>query len=414
MYRGTKVVIAGAVINFSLGVFYAWSVFAEGLILEYGWTQTEAALPYTVELLIFGFAMIFAGRFQDKVGPRRAAIICGLLSGLALILCYFILTPLSLTLFFGILFGISPAFGYAATTPTAMKWFPPKKRGLITGLVVMPMGAAPLIWSPLVKILLEKVGIRAAFALCGIFVLLSITVAAFVITVPESNLKKPAAPLRDPVFAGVNWARLLRNPTFICLWLIDGITAGVGLMFVGQLAQLSLLDYRITWGYLLVSLFSVTNTIGRVGGGFLCDRIGWLRNVRLALFLQAASILLLLVGRGNAALVITTLIMGACYGVLCAVFPIALERLFGLENFGFIYGMLSTAAGVAGFVGPLAAAALADYSGSYRAAFIVSLAAAATCFLALFILQRRIRASADFLGESGGGAGNSCSEQGQS
>lgn len=278
----------------------------------------------------------------------------------------------------------------------------------------MPMGAAPLIWSPLVKILLEKVGIRAAFALCGIFVLLSITVAAFVITVPESNLKKPAAPLRDPVFAGVNWARLLRNPTFICLWLIDGITAGVGLMFVGQLAQLSLLDYRITWGYLLVSLFSVTNTIGRVGGGFLCDRIGWLRNVRLALFLQAASILLLLVGRGNAALVITTLIMGACYGVLCAVFPIALERLFGLENFGFIYGMLSTAAGVAGFAGPLAAAALADCSGSYRAAFIVSLAAAATCFLALFILQRRIRASADFLGESGGGAGNSCSEQGQS
>ncbi len=393
MFKGTKVVIAGAVINFSLGVFYAWSVFAEGLILEYGWTQAEAALPYTVELLIFGFAMIFAGRFQDQVGPRQAAIICGLLSGMALILCYFILTPLSLTLFFGILFGISPAFGYAATTPTAMKWFPPEKRGLITGFVVMPMGAAPLIWSPLVKVLAEKVGIRATFGICGVFVLLSITLAALVITTPNGFPKQPITTPLASVFAGVSWKRLTRNPNFVYLWLIDGITAGIGLMFIGQLAQLALINYQLTWGYLLVSLFSVTNIIGRLGGGFLCDRIGWVRNIKMALYLQMASMIFLLSGWGEVALVITTLLMGACYGLLCSSFPIALERLFGLEEFGFIYGMLSTAAGISGFVGPLAAAALVDYSGSYRPAFIACMVAATICFLALFLLQRHIRVS---------------------
>lgn len=136
-------------------------------------------------------------------------------------------------------------------------------------------------------------------------------------------------------------------------------------MFIGLLAQLALIYYRISWGYLLVSLFSVTNTLGRLGGGILCDRIGWMRNIKLALLLQAASIILLLSGWGEATLVITTLLLGACYGLLCASLPLSLENLFGLKDFGFIYGMLSTAAGIAGFVGPLAAAALADCSGSY-------------------------------------------------
>ena len=392
IYKGTKVLIAGAIINFSLGIFYAWSVFAEGLIHEYGWTQAEAAFPYTVELLVFSFAMIFAGRFQDRVGPRLAGYICGLLSGASFLLCYFFVSPLAVTLLFGVLFGIAPAFGYAASTPTALKWFPPEKRGLIAGVVIMPMGAAPLIWSPLVKILLEKVGVRAAFGISGIFVLLSITLAAQVLTVPENVLRNLKDRVHMVPLTGSNWSLLLCRPIFILLWLIDGISAGVGLMFIGQLVQIALLNYQITWGYLLVSLFSVTNTLGRIGGGILCDRIGWMHNIRLTLVLQIASMVLFLSGWGEAALVVAALILGACYGLICASIPIALESLFGLEDFGFIYGMLSTATGVTGFAGPLAAAALADRSGSYSPAFLIGLASIVICFLLTFLLHSQIRA----------------------
>jgi OFA family oxalate/formate antiporter-like MFS transporter len=167
--RGTKVALAGAFINFSLGLFYAWSVFAEGLIRDYGWSKAAAAFPYTFELLVFSIAMIFTGRFQDRVGPRRAATICGLFTGTALFICSFAIHPVGLTLLFGLLFGCAAAFGYAAATPAALKWFPPGKRGLITGVVIMPMGAAALVWSPVVKFLLSEVGVRGAFRLCGFF-----------------------------------------------------------------------------------------------------------------------------------------------------------------------------------------------------------------------------------------------------
>lgn len=392
--KAVRVVLAGAVINFSLGVFYAWSVFAEGLILEYGWTQAEAAFPYTVELLVFGIAMIFAGRFQDKFGPRQAAILCGILSGTSLILCYFVVTPLSMTLFFGVLFGIAPAFGYASTTPTAMKWFPPEKRGLVTGLVVMPMGAAPLVWSPLVKTLLDKVGVKGAFGICGILVLVSITLAACALVNPEHQIKSHYHQSPVTVPPAETWISLIRKPTFVYLWLIDGIVAGIGLMYIGQLAQIALLDYTLPWGYLLVALFSVTNTLGRLGGGFLCDRIGWISSIKLMLLLQAASFIMLIVLKGEKSLILATLMLGACFGLICSIVPLALEKIFGLHSFGFIYGMLSTASGTAGFIGPLSAATLADYTGGYQLAFSLCFLATLACFFFNYLLKKHLATKA--------------------
>ncbi|MGM0688653.1 MAG: hypothetical protein ACQESO_03620 [Bacillota bacterium] len=51
--KGEKVTLAGSVINFCLGIFYAWSVFADGLIKEFGWNKAEATFTYTLELLVF-------------------------------------------------------------------------------------------------------------------------------------------------------------------------------------------------------------------------------------------------------------------------------------------------------------------------------------------------------------------------
>lgn len=394
--RGTKVALAGAFINFSLGLFYAWSVFAEGLIRDYGWSKAAAAFPYTFELLVFSIAMIFTGRFQDRVGPHRAATICGLFTGTALFICSFAIHPVGLTLLFGLLFGCAAAFGYAAATPAALKWFPPGKRGLITGVVIMPMGAAALVWSPVVKFLLSEVGVRGAFRLCGLFLMVAITLAAQAIRLPGKD---------DPVYrqedeAGTapraGWRMLLRNPVFILLWLMLGLSTGTGHMFIGQLVQVAELNFRVPWGYLLVSLFALTSTLGRLGGGLLCDRIGYLRNIRAALLLMAVAMLIFFSGWGIPALVAATLLLGTGYGSLYTSFPTAVGHLFGLEHFGLIYGMLFTAMGVTGGLGPLAAAGLADRSGSYSAAFLIGLAATLLCFLLSILLQRHIRVSTDY------------------
>jgi len=394
LYRGTKVALAGAFINFALGLFYAWSVFAEGLTRDYGWTKAAAALPYTCELLLFSITMFFAGHFQDRLGPRLAALICGLSTGVALILCSFAISPAGLTLLFGVLFGAASAFGYAAATPAALKWFPPEKRGFITGAVIMPMGAGALLWSPAVKLMINQVGLRGAFQICGLFLLAGITLAARAIRLPREGEVPFGEENEGASASGIGWRLLLGNPLFVLLWLMLGLSAGTGLMFIGQLVQVAAINFHVPWGYLLVSLFALTSTLGRFGGGLLCDRIGCLHSIRVSLFMLAAAMLLFFSGWGSPALVAATLLLGSGYGSVYTSFPNAVGRLFGLEHFGFIYGLLFTAVGVAGFFGPMAAAALADRFASYAPAFLIGLAATLLCYGLSIILQRRLQTAA--------------------
>ena len=69
---------------------------------------------------------------------------------------------------FGVLAGTGFGLGYAAATPAAVKWFPPEKKGLITGLVVAGFGLAPVYIAPLSKWLLATHGVAASFRILGI------------------------------------------------------------------------------------------------------------------------------------------------------------------------------------------------------------------------------------------------------
>jgi len=59
--------------------------------------------------------------------------------------------------------------GYAATTPAAVKWFGPHRRGLVVGLVVGGYGGAAIYISPLAKFLIANYGISGSFIGLGIF-----------------------------------------------------------------------------------------------------------------------------------------------------------------------------------------------------------------------------------------------------
>jgi MFS family permease len=86
---GKVVLLAGLGINLCLGVLYTWSMFTSALTNKLGWTAAEALTPYAIALGMFGLTMVFAGRLQDKIGPRIAASIGGLLVGAGMIVASF-------------------------------------------------------------------------------------------------------------------------------------------------------------------------------------------------------------------------------------------------------------------------------------------------------------------------------------
>jgi len=388
--KGIQVTAAGSIINFSIGIFYAWSVFADGLINELGWSSAEAMLPYTMEILFFSIAMIFGGRFQDRFGPRRGTLMSGIFTGAAFIMCGLTASPIGVAFSFGVVFAVAAAFGYSAVTPAAIKWFPPARRGLVTGLVLMSLGAGSLIWAPVINFLIDYTGIINAFIICGFFLMAAITISSRFISIPETNTwnNNPAKHNLSPL--DFDWRHTIKDPSFKILWLLVGLTSGVGLMFVGHLVQIAETNFQVGWGYLLVSLFAVTNASSRLIGGAICDRLGYIGNMKVALLMMVAAMLLYLSGLGWPALVLGTTFLGLSYGSLYTSYPNAVAQLFGLENFGISYGMIFTALGLVGSIGPMVSAFLVEMTASYNLSFLIGLAATLFCFLLVAKLKKLI------------------------
>ena len=134
--RGWVVALSGIGINLALGILYAWSLIKGAIEKEFGWQGSQLNDPYALCCLVFAFAMILAGRCQDKFGPRITAFIGGVLVGLGFLLASLSNSYVVWLLGFGVLAGTGIGFGYSSATPPALKWFPPAKTGLIAGLVV--------------------------------------------------------------------------------------------------------------------------------------------------------------------------------------------------------------------------------------------------------------------------------------
>jgi OFA family oxalate/formate antiporter-like MFS transporter len=82
-----------------------------------------------------------------------------------------------------------------------------------------------------------------------------------------------------------------------------------------------------------------------------------------------------------------TILFGAAvvtfaYGAMLSVYPSAAGDFYGTKNLGMNYGVLFTAWGVGGQIGPMLAGKILDMTGGYIAAYY---SAAALCFVAAFI-----------------------------
>ena len=86
------VVVGAIAIQLALGAIYAWSVFTRKITVSvadggvYGFSPAEAAWVFSAGLASFALVMLFAGKWQAKVGPRKVAMVGGLVLGLGYIL----------------------------------------------------------------------------------------------------------------------------------------------------------------------------------------------------------------------------------------------------------------------------------------------------------------------------------------
>jgi MFS family permease len=381
MKKGWLVTFSGMGLNLALGVLYAWSVFGKQFTEAvdkggYGWSKTQAALPYTIAIAFFAAMMVPAGRLQDKFGPRIVCFIGAILTGVGLIVSSFSspenMVPVIIG--FGMLAGTGIGLGYASATPAAVKWFPPEKKGLITGIVVSGFGLASVYIAPLSRYLLTSFGVNSSFLILGIAFAVATGILAQFIRNPETPVVSPKAQSAAGNHrVDYSWREMMKTSTFYLLWIEFACGAMAGLMVIGHLARIVAVQSNnlIQTGFMFVALLAIFNAGGRLIAGAASDYIGRMKTVLLVFIIQAIVMIFFAKISTNAGFIIGSALVGFSYGACLSLFPSTTADHWGTKNLGLNYGIMFTAWGVGGVFGPILAGKVADASGNYSMAYTI-------------------------------------------
>ena len=260
---------------------------------------------------------------------------------------------------------------------TLVKWFP-DKRGMITGIAVAGFGAGALITAPIANRLIGMVGVLRTFAILGIAYLIAVTMPALFMKDPPPGYVPPgwtpsAAQRKQRTNKELTLPQALRTWQWYALWAVLFLNTSAGISIISQAAPMAQEVTKVTAAVAagMVGIISIANGAGRFLWAWLSDLIGR-RRVFLLMFLIQAAVFWVMPSATSFAL-FTTLacVVLLCYGGGFGTMPAFVADYFGTENVGSIYGLMLTAWGFAGVLGPTLIARIREATGSYSPALHV-------------------------------------------
>jgi OFA family oxalate/formate antiporter-like MFS transporter len=389
-------VVGALSMNLALGTLYAWSVFVAPLEERFGWKRADTSMVFTIAVTVFALSFVVAGRIQDKIGPLYCSLAGGILVSLGFYLCSYTTSLTYLFICFGVIGGLGNGFGYATPIPVMAKWFP-DKRGLAIGLAVGGYGAGSAVFGPLAQLeLIPHYGLPATFQILGAIFLVMTIFGALLLKNPPLGYQTASV---SPTVPAKHLATLheftpnetLRTSAFYLMWVGYALGCSAGLMVISQLVP-----FAKSVGIAAAALSTMTlvvgatgNTAGRILSGWLSDRLGRINVLRAMIGISMIAMpALYAVGSNVGGLYLTVFVVYWCYGTQISVNGAAASDFWGTKNAGINYGMLFTAWGVAGIIGPRIGGVLYDRYHNYEAAFYAAAALAAIALLCELFAKR--------------------------
>lgn len=381
--RRYAVLCLSALVMCCLGGVFGWSEFVPHLRTQYGLTTAQTQAVFGVTIAVFASVMVLAGRLQGRWGPRRLAMVGGVLLGAG-----YVAASCSGGRFWPMLAGLSLlegsglALAYLSPIAVCVGLFP-ERAGGVTGLIVAGFGGGAILLANVVRPLLAA-GADVLLVLRGVGVAYAVVVVACASAMPD-RLQASTGP--GP--GGRPVTGLLRQPA---VWLhASGMFCGTfaGLMVTGNIRPMAAsAGVETVAAGLVVSALAVGNAVGRIGWGAASDRIGW-RSVPLSLASLALSCALLLpAARSGLAFSLVTVAIGTGFGSCFVVHAAQVVARWGAPGLASVYPVVFLAYGLSGLIGPAAGGRIYDVTGSYAGAIglavaLAALGACATCALGL-------------------------------
>ncbi len=402
-----------------LGTVYSWSLVARPLVAAFHWSVTTTMWTFAVAIFTLGIGAVVGGRWQDRVGPRSVAITGIILWALGNVLAGLFTARFGvwwLYVSYGVIGGFGLGMGYVSPVAMVTKWFP-RHRGLAGGLVLTGFGLGAFFYNGIVPHFAgfaravadaalylahgtpmgasDVASVMSVFMWSGLVYLVVGGACALILRDPPQNYGRRA---EDPVVDEARNYRpseTLRTPQFYVLWLMLFTSVTAGILIVSNAIPIfsDLTGSSAAIAAPIVGVLAIFNGFGRIFWGTLSDKIGRNRTYMLILEIQAVVFALMPSMHSTLAVAIAFGLVLLCNGGSFGTMPAFNADYFGTKYMGLNYGMLITAWGCAGVVGPLIAARAKDVTGSYSGTlFPVAIMLVVSIALPLFVRKPQGRA----------------------
>jgi MFS family permease len=391
LYGRWAVAGAATIMMMCLGTVYSWSLVARPLVASFHWSVTTTMWTFAVAIFTLGIGAVLGGRWQDRVGPRTVAI-----AGIVLWSIGNVLAGLFTARFgvwwlyatYGVIGGFGLGMGYVSPVAMVTKWFP-RHRGLAGGLVLTGFGLGAFFFNGIVP-RVEGFARAAAdatryvtdgtpmpsgditavmniFVWSGLVYLVLGGTCALILRDPPSDYGRRTEDERPVETRNYRPSEVLRTPQFYMLWLMLFTSVTAGILIVGNAVPIfsDLTGTPAALAAPIVGVLAIFNGFGRIFWGTLSDKIGRNRAYMLILEIQAVAFGLMPMLHSPIPVAIAFGFVLLCNGGSFGTMPAFNADYFGTKYMGLNYGMLITAWGCAGVVGPLLAAHVKDVTGSY-------------------------------------------------
>ena len=375
------------------GIIYGWSILKAPLTAEFGWTNDQLAVNFTLTMCFFCLGGFIGGLLYRKMGARLLLIMGGVIScaGFSLTSLLNESSLIMLYISYGVLAGLGIGFAYNTVISTVNAWFPDKK-GACSGALMMGFGLSALVIGKAADALFKVPGVgwRTTFLILGIALGVVLVIAGLILKLPAPDLMLPR-PAQKAGGASENFetrdytpVQMIRRFTFWRAFLCIVFLAAVGNTVISfakdlsfSVAKLSIPeDDAKSLATTLVGVLSVCNGLGRIAIGAIFDKLGRRKTMLLAniVTIAAAGVTLLSVFTNSLPLCVVGLcVTGFSYGCCPTISSACTSAFYGSKNFSVNFSIMNFNLMGASLMATASSMLRTSFNGSFAAPFVLLL-----------------------------------------